>query len=81
MGVPDPARAVRGRHPNRLQHRSRGAGTEDGWRALDRTIALFRTVATEVAGRLALDYPQRLDAWMTRYLERVRTGAGADDAG
>lgn len=58
-----------------------GADVGESWRALSRTIALFRTVATEVAGQLALEYPHGLDARMTRYLERIRAGSGPDAAG
>ncbi len=42
--------------------------------ALWRTIALFRTVATEVARALGLEYPHRLDARMTEYLGGTEKG-------
>ncbi|HEX2189467.1 MAG TPA: aminoglycoside 6-adenylyltransferase [Longimicrobiaceae bacterium] len=64
-----------------LEQTFSGAEMEEGWGALWRTIALFRTAAIEVAGRLALEYPHGLDARMARYLERIRTGAGSDAAG
>jgi hypothetical protein len=57
------------------------AKNQENWRALSRTIALFRTVATEVARQLALEYPHRLDTRMTRYLEQIRTGADPDGVG
>jgi aminoglycoside 6-adenylyltransferase len=67
-------------HWSALEATYAGAETEEGWRALSRTIELFRTVAIDVARELALEYPHRLDEKMTRYLERIRSGAvGAGD--
>jgi aminoglycoside 6-adenylyltransferase len=49
-----------------------GAGTEENWAALFRTIDLFRQVALEVAAGLGYDYPHDLDRRVVAYLERVR---------
>jgi len=49
-----------------------GAGLEDNWVALFRTIALFRKVALEVADHLGYEYPHDLDRRMMAYLERVK---------
>ena len=62
-----------------LEQTYTGADVVENWHALSRTIALFRTVATEVARQLALEYPHGLDARMMRYLERIRAGASSDD--
>lgn len=64
-----------------LEQTFTGAAMEENWRALSRTIALFRTVAIEVAHQLALEYPDRLDDRTTRYLEAIRTSASPDDIG
>jgi aminoglycoside 6-adenylyltransferase len=49
-----------------------GAGIEENWDALFRTIDFFRTVATEVGERLGFDYPDDLDERVVRYLKEVR---------
>jgi len=49
-----------------------GGDIEQNWDALFRTIALFRRIAAEVGERLGLEYPDALDARVTRYLEEVR---------
>ncbi len=57
---------------NELERTYGGADAEENWTSLFRTTALFRRVATELAGRLGLEYPHRLDARMTSYIERIR---------
>lgn len=51
-----------------------GAGIEANWHALFRTIALFRSAASEVALAHDLEYPRPLEVKMTRYLETIRSG-------
>ena len=68
-------------HWSDLEQTYSGADLEENWIALSRMLALFRTVATEVARQLILEYPHRLDAQMTLYLERIRTGNGSDGVG
>ena len=50
-----------------------GGAIEENWTALFRAIELFRAVARTVATRLSLDYPDRLDARMTAWLQAART--------
>jgi aminoglycoside 6-adenylyltransferase len=50
-----------------------GAGLEDNWVALFRTIALFRKVALEVADHLGYEYLHDLDRRMMAYLEKVKS--------
>ncbi len=49
-----------------------GAGIEENWEALFRTLDLFRQVATEVAEGLGYTYPQELDQRVWRRLLKVR---------
>ncbi len=49
-----------------------GAGIEENWEALFRTIRLFRRVATEVADDLGFDYPLDLDRRVTGYVGEIR---------
>jgi aminoglycoside 6-adenylyltransferase len=49
-----------------------GAGREENWEALFKTIRLFRKVALRVAGRLAYEYPQDMDQRVVAYLDRLR---------
>ena len=49
-----------------------GAGLEENWVALLRTIALFRKVALEVADHLGYEYPNDLDRRMVTYLQKVK---------
>lgn len=49
-----------------------GAGSEDNWKALFRTTALFRKVAVEVGDRLGFAYPHEMDRRVETYLEWVR---------
>jgi len=49
-----------------------GAGIEENWEALFRTIDLFRKVAIEVGLHLGFVYPHDLDRRMMIYLNKVR---------
>jgi aminoglycoside 6-adenylyltransferase len=49
-----------------------GADIDENWDALFRTTALFRRVATEVAGALGYRYPLEADEGVTAQLEAVR---------
>ena len=49
-----------------------GAGIEENWAALHRTIALFRKVAVEVGSRLGFAYPFDLDDRLADYLESIK---------
>ena len=55
-----------------LQETYVGAGLEENWLALFKTVDLFRQVAQEVGGRLGFAYPADLDRRATAYLEWVR---------
>jgi aminoglycoside 6-adenylyltransferase len=48
-----------------------GAGIEENWAALYKTIELFRKVAIEVADDLGYEYPQDLYERVVDYLQRV----------
>lgn len=45
---------------------------EETWAALDRLIALFRQVASEVGQALGYAYPQQVDGQVSIYLEAIR---------
>jgi len=49
-----------------------GAGIEENWDALFKTIYLFRKVACEVADRLGYTYPDNIDRGVTELLNRVK---------
>jgi aminoglycoside 6-adenylyltransferase len=49
-----------------------GAGTEENWEALFKTIGLFRRVATDVAGALGYKYLHELDKRVMSYLHKVK---------
>lgn len=49
-----------------------GAGREENWEAMFRTIDLFRQVAMEVGDRLGYAYPHDLDRRTVAYLQRVK---------
>ncbi len=56
-----------------------GAGIEENWTALLRTLALFRKVASEVAEHLGYTYPLALDQDVTDYVQKMRRmGPGAE---
>jgi aminoglycoside 6-adenylyltransferase len=50
-----------------------GAGLEENWEAMFRTIALFRKVAFEVGDRLGYSYPHDLDRRTVAYLQKVKS--------
>jgi len=56
----------------RLEATYVGAHLEENWEALFQTMALYRDVATEVAGRLGLEYLQETDQRMVEHLRRMR---------
>lgn len=49
-----------------------GAGIEENWEALFKTIALFRRVAITVADHLGYEYPFDLDQRVMAYLQQVK---------
>ena len=49
-----------------------GAGQEENWAALFRTIDLFRKVAIEVGSSLGYTYPHHLDRRVVVYLQKVK---------
>lgn len=49
-----------------------GAGIEENWDALFRTIALMRRVASDVGKHLGYTYPHELEQRVINYLSRVR---------
>ncbi len=49
-----------------------GAGIEENWDALFRTLALFRQVAVEVAGQLGYAYPSDMDRQVVAYAQKVK---------
>jgi aminoglycoside 6-adenylyltransferase len=57
-----------------------GAGIEENWEALFRTLDLFRRVAVEVAERLEYEYPHDMHRGVVAYAEQVRD-AGRGDSG
>ena len=57
---------------SQLEHTYVGAGIEENWQALFRTMALFRRVAIEVADRLGYVYPLDVDEGVVAYVQQVR---------
>jgi aminoglycoside 6-adenylyltransferase len=49
-----------------------GAGIEENWEAMFRTIDLFRQVAEQVGEHLGYEYPYELHRRAVGYLEKVR---------
>jgi len=49
-----------------------GAGKEENWETLFRSIDLFRKVAVEVADQLGFSYPRTLDERVLKYLYDIR---------
>ena len=49
-----------------------GAGIEENWEALFRTLALFRRVAVEVGEQLGYAYPYEMDRDVVAYAQAVR---------
>jgi aminoglycoside 6-adenylyltransferase len=56
-----------------LEHTYTGAGIEENWEALFRTVALMRRVAGEVGKHLGYTYPDALEQRVMAYLSRVRS--------
>jgi aminoglycoside 6-adenylyltransferase len=56
----------------RLETTYVGAGSEENWKALLETFALFRDVAIEVAKELGFKYPSDLDEQVMKYLKLVQ---------
>ena len=62
-----------------LENTYTGAGLEENWEAMFRTIALFRKVAIAVGDRLGYVYPHDLDRRTVAYLHKVKNlEPGAD---
>jgi aminoglycoside 6-adenylyltransferase len=57
---------------SRVEETYVGAGIEENWDALFRTLTLFHQVAVEVGDHLGLEYPHDLDRRATSYLQKVR---------
>ena len=57
---------------SRLEGTYAGAGIEENWDALFRTLALFRQVAVEVAEQLVYAYPYDVDRRVVAYAQKVR---------
>ena len=55
-----------------LERTYTGAGLEENWEALFRTIELMRHVARDVANNLGFTYPAELDQRVVSYLLKVR---------
>jgi aminoglycoside 6-adenylyltransferase len=56
----------------RLERTYVGAGIEENWDALFRTLALFRQVAVEVAEQLGYAYPYEMDRFVVAYAQEVK---------
>jgi aminoglycoside 6-adenylyltransferase len=64
---------------NELKTTYTGAVLEDNWDALDKTVVLFRSVASEVGASLGYPYPRDLDRGALAYLDKVkRLDVGAE---
>ncbi len=50
-----------------------GAGVDENWDALFKTIALFRRIANNVADRLGYKYPQRLEQRVVTYIQKIKS--------
>ena len=57
---------------HQLEDTYAGAGTQENWEALFRTITLFREVAMEVGDRLGYEYPLELDKRVTAFVQRMQ---------
>jgi aminoglycoside 6-adenylyltransferase len=55
-----------------LEQTYAGARLEENWAALDRTLALFRQVASEVGEKLGYAYPEQLHRGVCEYVDRIR---------
>lgn len=56
-----------------------GAGKEENWEALFKTIAIFRKVACEVAEDLGYPYPEHIDREVVIRLQKVKNMKAYDD--
>jgi aminoglycoside 6-adenylyltransferase len=56
----------------RLEQTYAGADVEDNWKALTKTMELFRHVATDVGEHLGYAYPNDLHERVTGYVERIK---------
>ena len=56
-----------------LENTYTGAGLDENWEALFKTIALMRKTATEVGDCLGFDYPHAMDRRTVAYLLKVKT--------
>ena len=61
---------------SQLEEAYAGAGLEENWEALFRTMALFRQVAIEVGEGLGYTYPYDLDERVTTYVKRMQLHEG-----
>jgi aminoglycoside 6-adenylyltransferase len=57
---------------SQLESTYAGAGIEENWDALFRTMALFRHVAVQVADHLGYAYPHDMDRGVTAYVQGVK---------
>lgn len=57
---------------SQLEESYAGAGVEENWVALYKTLALFRQVASEVAEQLGYVYPTELDQQVTAYAQKIQ---------
>lgn len=57
---------------SRLEETYAGAGTQENWEALFRTITLFREMAMEVGKGLGYEYPLELDQRVTAFVQRMQ---------
>jgi len=58
-----------------LENTYTGAGLEENWQAMFKTIALMHKTATEVGGHLGFTYPQDMDRRTGAYLLKVKNQA------
>ena len=49
-----------------------GAGKDENWEALFKTISVFREVAIEIADYLSYSYPFSLDQRVVKYLDKIK---------
>lgn len=48
-----------------------GPGIEENWAAVWATMKFVRKIATEIAAKLAFEYPQKTDSEVTKYVEEL----------
>ena len=49
-----------------------GAGLEENWDVLDKTIALMHKAASEVGDRLGFPYPEEMERKTVAYLQKIK---------